>query len=481
MRMPQALLGSTTSRQLIALLVALLSLVASCKGESPLGQGGVGGEHDSAAIPAALRMSALRMAQQAPGHDFEARPGGALSAPIGESGTAARVEVSAEGRVEVTPARGGARFALRTVRAGRRGAGALAAVSSTRADGQEAVLARGSIEERYLAGPRGLEQSFQVSAPPPGKGPLEIDVAFDGVAPEAVPGSRDRVRLRDDGGTVRGGYRDLLAADADGRALPARMEVSAGRVSLVIEDAGAAYPVAVDPLVTTLEAELFLSDGAVGDAFGGAVSISVDTAIIGASGAGTYQGAAYVMVRTGTSWAPQAKLVASDGAANDSFGCAVSVSGDTAVVTACGKANGAVYVFVRGHDVDAAGQGHRRPRRPVLRERRERLGRHAARRRTEQHGRGLRVRAHGHDVEPAGEPRRRREHPHRLFRRRRGHLGRHRPRERAFSQPLRGSGRRVRAHGHDVEPAGRDPRLGPQSERPVRHVREPLDEHGGHR
>jgi hypothetical protein len=44
-----------------------------------------------------------------------------------------------------------------------------------------------------------------------------------------------------------------------------------------------------------------------------------------------------------------AKLLASDGAAEDFFGSSVAVSGDTAVVGAVGDGdNGSAYVFVRG-------------------------------------------------------------------------------------------------------------------------------------
>eukprot|EP01047_Picozoa_sp_COSAG01_P128819 COSAG01_NODE_58211_length_306_cov_1.062500_1_plen_45_part_01 len=43
-------------------------------------------------------------------------------------------------------------------------------------------------------------------------------------------------------------------------------------------------------------------------------------------------------MRTGTSWSQQAKLTASDAAANDWFGRSVAVAGDTAVIGAYGDA-----------------------------------------------------------------------------------------------------------------------------------------------
>ena len=81
------------------------------------------------------------------------------------------------------------------------------------------------------------------------------------------------------------------------------------------------------------------------DEFGSAVAVSGDTVIVGARRQNSDQGAAYVFVRNGTTWTPQAQLTASDGAAGHGFGAAVALTGDTAVIGA-GGAN-ASYVFKR--------------------------------------------------------------------------------------------------------------------------------------
>lgn len=105
------------------------------------------------------------------------------------------------------------------------------------------------------------------------------------------------------------------------------------------------------------QAQLTASDSALGDFFGTSVAIFGDTAIVGANGddvgANNNQGSAYIFVRTGTTWTQQAKLTASDGAGSDFFGYAVAISGDTAIVGAYGddiSANtdrGSAYIFVR--------------------------------------------------------------------------------------------------------------------------------------
>src|SRR5438552_17643148 len=104
---------------------------------------------------------------------------------------------------------------------------------------------------------------------------------------------------------------------------------------------GVAQGAAGAPASLVHEAQLLgLGDiDATGAQFGGAVSLSGDTVIVGVSTndtpAGEDAGSAYVFVRSGTTWTLQQKLLAPDGAAGDVFGIAVSVCGDTVVVGAC--------------------------------------------------------------------------------------------------------------------------------------------------
>jgi hypothetical protein len=121
-------------------------------------------------------------------------------------------------------------------------------------------------------------------------------------------------------------------------------------------DSGSAYVFVRTGTTWTEQAKLRASDGAVGDYFSAyAVSISSDTALIGAQGDddnGADSGSAYVFIRTGTTWTEQAKLLASDGAAQDFFGGSVSLSGDTVLIGAGGDDvnggnSGSAYMFIR--------------------------------------------------------------------------------------------------------------------------------------
>jgi hypothetical protein len=113
--------------------------------------------------------------------------------------------------------------------------------------------------------------------------------------------------------------------------------------------AGAAYVFVRSGAVWSQQAYLKASNTNGGDLFGSSVDISGDTIVVGAtdedSGAtgvngnqadesATFAGAAYVFVRTGTTWTQQAYLKASNTDASDGFGTSVAISGDTVVVAA---------------------------------------------------------------------------------------------------------------------------------------------------
>jgi hypothetical protein len=102
----------------------------------------------------------------------------------------------------------------------------------------------------------------------------------------------------------------------------------------------------------TEQQKLLPRDGGLGDSFGSELSLSGDTAFVGAPVAddhGTNSGAAYVFTRGAAGWAEQQKLLASDGAEDDRFGKAVSLREGTGVVGAavddCGPGSGGAYVF----------------------------------------------------------------------------------------------------------------------------------------
>lgn len=114
-------------------------------------------------------------------------------------------------------------------------------------------------------------------------------------------------------------------------------------------DSGSAYVFAQTSNTWIQQAKLLASDGAAGDMFGYSVSLSDDTAIIGAPVDDSSQGSAYVFTRTDTTWTQQQKLLASDGAANTGFSYTISLDGDTALIGAPldDSSKGSAYVFTK--------------------------------------------------------------------------------------------------------------------------------------
>lgn len=109
--------------------------------------------------------------------------------------------------------------------------------------------------------------------------------------------------------------------------------------------------------VWNLQQKLVPTDGNVPFQLGGAVAISGDTIVAGASqdaaGGVANAGAAYVFVRASGVWTEQAKLVSDMPQTSSFFGQAVAISGDTIAVGAFfedvgfNTDNGAVYLYDR--------------------------------------------------------------------------------------------------------------------------------------
>ena len=216
---------------------------------------------------------------------------------------------------------------------------------------------RGALTEWYVNGPLGLEQGFTLTKPP-GKAngrPLTVALALSGDLTAALDPSGTALTLTRRDGQAALRFAGLAAYDATGRELRGRFALRGEELLLQVDDAGARYPLVVDPFAQ--QAKLTASDGTSHDFFGVSVALSSDgnTALVGARAKNSGQGAAYVFTRSSGSWTQQQELTASDGAAFDFFGTSVALSsdGNTALVGARTKtvggnsAQGAAYVFTR--------------------------------------------------------------------------------------------------------------------------------------
>lgn len=155
------------------------------------------------------------------------------------------------------------------------------------------------------------------------------------------------------------------AADYDAYVTEAGVRIAVNDqsfVSLHLHSVGygaAMRAVASGSVSGTLQQRLLAADGTAFDCLGHGVALDGNTALVGAPADDTpnsEQGAAYVFVRSGATWTQQAKLTVMEGKANDLFGWAVTLDGDTALIGAPGHKvtqtdEGSVYVFVRNGTV----------------------------------------------------------------------------------------------------------------------------------
>ncbi len=212
---------------------------------------------------------------------------------------------------------------------------------------------RGALTEWYVNEERGLEQGLTLSTPPASVGqalwpanPLVLALEMTGALhPKLV--SAHEVALLNSSGQAVLRYSGLKAWDARGQELASRLRVEGGQVHIVIEDDRAVYPITIDPTVSQIV--LVPSDAASSARLGQSVAISGNTAVIGAPSESGLTGAAYVFVFSNGAWSQQTKLTASDGASGDQFGTSVSLDGQTAVIGAPGgnSGQGAAYVFAQ--------------------------------------------------------------------------------------------------------------------------------------
>ncbi|QDV04944.1 hypothetical protein Poly30_04390 [Planctomycetes bacterium Poly30] len=245
------------------------------------------------------------------------------------------------------------------------------------ADGQELTYGwSDELSEWWINDARGFEHGFSVwerptsAAPECHRGPLRFTLDILGTLTPEVNAARKGLALRRADGTLALCYDGLLAVDAEGVVLDSWLEVEGTKLSLCVEEAGAAYPLVIDPIVQ--EAYLKASNTEALDFFGTCVAVSGDTVVVGApaedSGATGVNGdesdnsvdgsgAAYVYIRSGGIWSQQAYLKASNTGVLDNFGRSVAVSGDTVVVGADREGSSATGVNGDGSDDSASLSG----------------------------------------------------------------------------------------------------------------------------
>jgi len=225
--------------------------------------------------------------------------------------------------------------------------------------GSFAEIPHVGIAEYWQVVPRGLAQSWVIHERPLGAGPLSLHVSLEGALDwEVEPGATGARLIGSAGRHWR--YSGLAAWDARGESLVAWMDESASGLRIQVIDAGAAYPLVVDPELSE-DVKLLASTGGDKDNYGYTVSGAgdidadgYDDIIIGApEGNSSLFGSAYVYFGSslGIDVASEHQIQASDGIGEGDFGVSVSDAGDVNgdgygdVAVSESRARDSVYVY----------------------------------------------------------------------------------------------------------------------------------------
>ena len=253
---------------------------------------------------------------------------------FGESGI--RVEPREPGEGEWS-------FGLRFVSVGRSGPALPSAAGTTSVEDKCVRFDRGGLVEWYVNDARGLEQGFDLlAAPAPVEGDPLVMVRLEltgDLEPRLAHAGRAIDLVGRDGVAILR-YGELVVRDARGEELPAWMglETVSGRRALVLvfDDAGATYPVVVDPLLTSPSwtAEINQTGANFGFAVASAGDVNGDgfsDVVVGAfnwDGGQTNEGAAFLYPGSPSGPSTSASWIAEGNVPLALFGRSVGTAGD---------------------------------------------------------------------------------------------------------------------------------------------------------
>ena len=124
---------------------------------------------------------------------------------------------------------------------------------------------------------------------------------------------------------------------------------------------GSAYVFELTPAANFELGRLIASEGAASDSLGAAVALDAGGVLVGAPGADGGEGAGYVFVENGATFAQQARLSSADGGGAEFAGSAVAIAGDRAWLGAAlddlppNRAQGSVHGYARSGAAWTAG------------------------------------------------------------------------------------------------------------------------------
>ena len=205
--------------------------------------------------------------------------------------------------------------------------------------GNRTEYRRGELTEWYVNDDRGLEQGFTLQSPPLdnllGMG-VQIDLRIAGNLHAGQCTDGRQIEFVTRGGVRVLNYGQLEATDAAGRELPAVLALAGERISILVDDNNAVYPVTIDPLTTRppwttegnqADAALGYSVSTAGDVNGDGYS----DVIVGApyyNNGESDEGRAFVYHGSSSGLSANPAWTAESNQENAYFGTSVSTAGD---------------------------------------------------------------------------------------------------------------------------------------------------------
>ena len=223
------------------------------------------------------------------------------------------------------------------------------------ASGSRVTYSREGFEEWYENKKEGLEQGFTVRERPEAEGLLCIEGCIGRGLRAEFRSEDGAIDFMDSDGACVLRYAELHVRDADGREVPSYLKLEEDKVAIVIDDGGAEYPLAIDPLMTS--ASWMAESDQAGAYFGYSVATAGDVngdgysdVIVGArmyDNGQTDEGRAYVYYGSAGGLAVSAGWTAESDQATAYFGNSVGTAGDVngdgysdVIVGACWYDNG---------------------------------------------------------------------------------------------------------------------------------------------
>lgn len=228
------------------------------------------------------------------------------------------------------------------------------------ATGSSVFYRDGNLAEWYRNGPFGLEQRFTFAHRPAGapSGPLTLSFSIAGPLIARQSGPDVALTTRDGFAVLR--YGAPSAHDASGRSLSATVTASGHQLVLRVWDAGARYPLTIEPFIQESTVAAGAYESGAGE-FGYSVAMAADgtSALVGGPENDGGVGAAWVWVLKNGTWIDQHTMYAPTSGGGEEmgagqFGASVALDADGTTAIVGGPENnggiGAAWVWVLRDD-----------------------------------------------------------------------------------------------------------------------------------